>query len=78
MDRAAREVLASRGMGDAFTHSTGHGIGFSAISANAPPRIRPHSQDILEIGMVFNVEPGVYFAGYGGLRHCDVVAAPKS
>jgi Xaa-Pro aminopeptidase len=27
--------------------------------------------------MVFNVEPAVYFAGYGGLRHCDVVAVTE-
>ena len=59
VDRAAREVLRSRGLAEAFRHSTGHGVGFSAISANARPRIHPQSEEVLEEGMVFNVEPAV-------------------
>ncbi len=74
VDRAAREVLRSRGLDHAFRHSTGHGVGFASISANARPRIHPKSEEILEEGMVFNVEPAVYFDSYGGLRHCDMVA----
>lgn len=73
VDRAARDVLAQQGLGKAFPHSTGHGVGFGAISANDRPRLHPHSPDVLEEGMVFNVEPAVYFEGYGGLRHCDMV-----
>ncbi|MGI9101219.1 MAG: M24 family metallopeptidase [Terriglobales bacterium] len=78
VDRAARDVMRSRGLEQAFRHSTGHGIGFASISANALPRIHPHSEDVLESGMVFNVEPAAYFDGYGGLRHCDVVAVAAS
>ncbi len=78
VDRAAREVLAAHGLGNAFKHPTGHGIGFAAISANARPRIHPQSDEILETGMVFNVEPAVYFEGYGGLRHCDVVTVTEA
>lgn len=78
VDRAARDVLASRGVGEAFKHSTGHGIGFASIAANARPRIHPRSEEILETGMVFNVEPAVYFEEYGGLRHCDVVTVTAS
>jgi Xaa-Pro aminopeptidase/Xaa-Pro dipeptidase len=74
VDKAARSVLQARGFGDAFKHSTGHGVGFSAINANARPRLHPKSDDVLQTGMIFNVEPAVYFDGYGGLRHCDVVA----
>jgi Xaa-Pro aminopeptidase len=74
VDRAAREVLRQRGLGKEFLHPTGHGVGFGAISPNARPRLHPHSPDLLEEGMVFNVEPAVYFEGYGGLRHCDLVA----
>ncbi len=74
VDRAAREVLRSHGFGKEFKHSTGHGMGFSAINHNARPRLHPHSEETLEVGMVFNVEPAVYFEGRGGLRHCDVVA----
>ncbi len=74
VDRAAREVLEGQGLGREFKHSTGHGVGFAAINHNALPRLHPKSDDVLEAGMVFNVEPAVYLDGYGGLRHCDVVA----
>ena len=74
VDRAARETLAERGFGPNFKHSTGHGVGFGAIDAHARPRIHPKSPDRLEAGMVFNIEPGVYFPDYGGARHCDMVA----
>ena len=73
IDTAARDVLAARGFGPQFKHSTGHGVGFSAIDANAKPRLHPKSDDTLETGMVFNVEPAIYFEGYGGIRHCDMV-----
>ncbi len=74
VDRAARDVFRSRGLADAFRHSTGHGVGFASISANALPRIHPKSEELLETGMVFNIEPAAYLEGYGGLRHCDMVA----
>jgi Xaa-Pro aminopeptidase len=78
VDRAARDVMKRRGFGDAFVHSTGHGVGFHAISAGAQPRLHPASTDTLEPGMVFNVEPAAYFPGCGGVRHCDVVAVNQS
>jgi Xaa-Pro aminopeptidase len=78
VDQAARDALRQRGLEAAFTHSTGHGVGFGAISGNASPRLHPASPDILETGMVFNVEPAVYFDGYGGIRHCDMVAVTAS
>ncbi|MFZ3341711.1 MAG: Xaa-Pro peptidase family protein [Terriglobales bacterium] len=74
VDRAARDVMSAHGLGDAFTHSTGHGVGFAAANANALPRIHPKSRDVLEEGMTFNVEPAAYLDGYGGMRHCDIVA----
>ncbi len=77
IDKAARDVLEKRGFGHQFKHSTGHGVGFSAISANARPRLHPKSPDILQIGMVFNVEPAIYFDGYGGIRHCDMVTVTE-
>jgi Xaa-Pro aminopeptidase len=49
-------------------------VGCAAIDHNALPRLQPHSPDVLDAGMVFNVEPAVYLEGYGGLRHCDMVA----
>jgi Xaa-Pro aminopeptidase len=74
VDRAARDTLTRHGFGENFTHSTGHNVGFAAISFNGPPRLHPASPDTLEEGMVFNVEPAIYIKGYGGIRHCDVVA----
>lgn len=74
VDRAAREVLKAHGFDREFKHPTGHGVGFAVISHNALPRIHPKSDDILEIGMVFNIEPAIYIDGYGGLRQCDMVA----
>jgi Xaa-Pro aminopeptidase len=74
VDGAAREVLGARGLGREFKHSTGQGVSFAAINHNALPRLHPKSDDVLEAGMVFNVEPAVYLDGHGGLRHCDVVA----
>lgn len=74
VDRAARDVLEQRGFGKAFKHSTGHGVGFAAINHLARPCLHPHSDEVLETGMVFNVEPAVYLAGYGGIRHCNMVA----
>jgi Xaa-Pro aminopeptidase len=73
VDEAARSVLAMHGFGEEFKHSTGHGVGFAAISANARPQIHPASRECLDRGMVFNVEPAVYLEGYGGVRHCDMV-----
>lgn len=74
VDGAARTVLEKRGYGSSFTHGTGHGVGFAAIDHNAFPRIHPASPDILEAGMVFNIEPAIYIDGVTGVRHCDVVA----
>lgn len=78
VDREARRVLATRGFGTAFKHSTGHGVGFGAIDHNARPRLAPESGNVLEPGMVCNVEPAIYLDGYGGLRHCDVVVVTRT
>ena len=74
VDSAARSVLEARGLGSAFKHGAGHGVGFAAANAAGRPRIHPLSPDVLEPGMTFNLEPAVYFEGYGGMRHCDLVA----
>lgn len=74
VDRAAREVLSGRGFAEEFKHPAGHGVGFLAIDHNAWPCLHPASNDVLESGMVFNIEPGIYIDGSAGLRHCDMVA----
>lgn len=77
VDTATRKVMTAHGFGDAFKHATGHGVGFAAANANGLPRIHPCSPDVLEEAMTFNVEPAAYFDGYGGMRHCDVVAVTR-
>lgn len=78
VDRAARRELTRRGFGAAFKHPCGHGVGFAAIDHHAIPRIHPHSNDRLEPGMVFNVEPAIYLDDVGGLRHCDMIVVTES
>lgn len=73
VDRAARDVLVQHGLGERFSHGTGHGVGFAAIDPLAKPRLHPASDDVLESGMVFNVEPAVYWEGWGGIRQCELV-----
>jgi len=64
-DALAREVIAGRGFGEAFGHSLGHGLGLEVHEA---PRLAPTSEVPIPQGAVVTVEPGVYFAGWGGVR----------
>jgi Xaa-Pro dipeptidase len=73
VDAAARQVLNDAGLGDAFKHGLGHGIGFQAINHSAPPIVHPASEAVLYSGMVHNLEPAVYLEGQGGLRLNDNV-----
>jgi Xaa-Pro aminopeptidase len=74
IDAAARDLLASRGLGQAFGHGTGHGLG---LDVHEEPRIGPprsHTASVqLEPGMVFTIEPGAYLPGMGGVRIEDDV-----
>jgi Xaa-Pro aminopeptidase len=78
VDRAAREVMKDAGFADEFVHPTGHGVGFAAINHDALPRIHPRSDDVLEVGMTFNIEPAVYVPAAYGMRHCDMVVVTES
>ena len=69
-DRLARTVVEQAGYGDAFGHGLGHGVG---LGAHELPRLGPNSSDLLVDGMVFTVEPGIYIAGWGGVRIEDTV-----
>jgi len=74
VDAAARDVLAAHGIGDAFTHGTGHGLGLEIHEAPRITRARPtQSEPLLAAGMVLTLEPGVYFPGWGGARIEDDV-----
>jgi Xaa-Pro aminopeptidase len=69
-DALAREVIATRGFGEAFGHSLGHGLGLEVHEA---PRLAPNSETPLPPHAVVTVEPGVYFPGWGGVRLEDDV-----
>ncbi len=69
-DAIARDYLKSKGLGELFTHSLGHGIG---LNVHEYPSLRPNMQEILTDGMVFSDEPGVYKAGEFGIRIEDTV-----
>lgn len=71
VDRAARAVIRNAGYGEYFTHRTGHGIG---LEVHEPPYIVEGNALVLEPGMTFTVEPGVYIPGRGGVRIEDDVA----
>ena len=69
-DALAREVIVTRGFGEAFGHSLGHGLGLEVHEA---PRLAPNSETPLPPHAVVTVEPGVYFPGWGGVRLEDDV-----
>ena len=80
IDAAARETLGRHQLAEAFGHSTGHGLG---IEIHETPRIGPRreatetapapSDETIEPGMVFTIEPGAYLPGWGGVRIEDDV-----
>ncbi len=74
VDAASRRTISNFGLSEYVRHGTGHGVGFSPMSAYSIPQLHMKSPDVLREGMVFNVEPAVYVDGYGGIRHCDMVA----
>lgn len=65
VDRATRQVIEEAGFGPYFTHRTGHGLG---MEAHEGPNIVEGNAQVLEPGMVFTVEPGVYLPGEVGVR----------
>jgi Xaa-Pro aminopeptidase len=70
VDRASRDVIADAGWADAFSHSTGHGVGLEIHEA---PRVASTAGDTLLLNDVVTVEPGVYLPGIGGVRIEDTL-----
>ena len=70
VDAAARGVITEAGYGDYFVHRTGHGLG---IDIHEPPYITATSEVILDEGMVFSIEPGIYLQGRFGVRLEEIV-----
>lgn len=65
VDLAARQVITDAGYGDFFTHRTGHGLG---TEVHEQPYITSANELVLEEGMVFTIEPGIYLPGRFGIR----------
>ena len=70
VDAATREYIQEMGYGDHYTHGTGHGLG---LEIHTSPRFSPTSKDILAENNVMTIEPGIYLAGWGGVRIEDDV-----
>ncbi len=68
-DALARDALTASGYGDQIIHGLGHGVG---LLVHEYPSLGATSDDILEPGHVFTVEPGIYFEGWGGIRIEDL------
>jgi Xaa-Pro dipeptidase len=75
VDATARKVIADAGYGEFFVHSLGHGVGLEVHEA---PILSPESKDVLAVGNVVTVEPGIYLVGYGGIRIEDTVLVQRS
>lgn len=74
VDKAARDVIERGGYGQYFTHRLGHGLG---MEDHEDPYMYAENQQILEPGMAYTVEPGIYLPGRGGVRIEDNVVVTK-
>jgi len=70
VDSATRDYIKEMGYGKNYTHGTGHGLG---LEIHTSPRFSPQSNQVLQKNNVMTIEPGIYLAGWGGVRIEDDV-----
>lgn len=70
IDSSARNHIVDKGYGEYFSHGTGHGVG---LEIHELPTISERSDEVLEEGMIFTVEPGIYLPEQGGVRIEDMI-----
>ena len=70
VDKATRRIFKQHGVLELVQHHTGHAIG---LEGHEKPFLDQGMEDIMEPGMVFTVEPGIYDRSIGGFRHSDTV-----
>lgn len=75
VDAAARNVIEAAGYGEFFVHRTGHGIG---LETHEEPYIVTGNTELLEPGMAFSIEPGIYLPGRHGARIEDIVVCGEA
>jgi Xaa-Pro aminopeptidase len=74
IDRACRREITDAGYGEQFIHRTGHGIG---LTTHEPPYMVEGEAHLLEPGMCFSIEPGIYLSGRFGVRIEDIVTVTE-
>jgi len=70
VDAAARDHIRNQGYGEYFGHGLGHGIG---LAVHEDPVVNPENKGLVQEGMVFTIEPGIYLPDWGGVRIEDMV-----
>ncbi|MCK4391916.1 aminopeptidase P family protein, partial [Candidatus Bipolaricaulota bacterium] len=75
VDKAVGAFYEEKGITECWRHHTGHTIGFGMHES---PFFDTADHTIIEPGMVFTVEPGIYVPGFAGFRHSDTILVTKN